>query len=84
MDPMASKTLRLPLDKKAAEKIDKARVDGSRLNMEDINRLAGWDADAKFAQVRARLKILDNRPIKHQFIFDMEKMQIVHEFEVRV
>lgn len=80
------KIVRYPLSPKAAQTIEAARsarnTGSSRpFDMQHLYDLAGWDADAKFAQARANLKAEANISISHRFVGNGGEVQ--HEFSLR-
>lgn len=74
-------SIRLPLNPKAAAAIATARAERS-IDLNDLNNLAGWDADAGFASARAKLKIAEGSvSVLHRFIG--VDGTIMHEYTAR-
>ena len=65
------RTITIPRAPKAVEKIKQVQSE-RRLNMQELQNLCGWDADAKFAQARARMKTPEGMSIGHHVVFSVD------------
>lgn len=70
-------SIRLPINKKAAEAIVGVREQHG-MDVAGLYSLAGWDADAQFATARARLKLDPTVSIHHLFVGTPDG--IMHEY----
>ncbi len=71
-------TITLPLNPKAKQTL---AATARPVDLNDVNNIAGWDADAQFAAARAKLKLDGTVSIHHRFVGSPDG--IMHEYTSR-